>query len=123
MSDRDAQGKFQKGGPGGPGRPAKARELAYLAVLREEVTLEDWRRVIQAAKADATNASPLDGPTRDKARRFLADYLIGRPAQTIHLDDEQSVYDAYDELSDEALEAIVAGRGGPGPAGAPPTDY
>jgi hypothetical protein len=106
MSDRDAEGHYIKGHPGGPGRPAKARELAYLAILREVVSLEEWRRIIQTAKEDALGRN---WQARDRARRFLAEYAIGKPPQTIRLEEEGDTFDQFDELSDDELRAIVEG--------------
>ena len=126
MSDRTPQGQFAPGNPGGPGRPPKARELAYLAVLREAVSLDDGAPVVARAKADAVSAGygEGEGATRDKARRFLADYLLGRPAQTLHLDrGDDDVSDQYDGYTADELHAIIAaaesgaGAGDPAAAG------
>lgn len=106
MDERNAQGQFAAGHKGSGGRPSKARELAYLAVIAEEVTLDDFRAVIRQAKADAVRGE--DGRARDYGRRWLADYLIGRPRQTLHINTGTGASDAYDELSDDALHAIIA---------------
>lgn len=112
MSERNADGTYKKGASGNPGgRPSKARELAYLAVLREALTLDDWRAIVAQAKADAltTGFGEGEGATRDKARRFLAEYTIGKPAQTLHVErGDGGAFDEYDDLSDDELRAIIA---------------
>lgn len=125
MSDqtRDGQGRFVKGSAGGPGRYNKARELAYLAVFQEIVQLDDWRKVIAQAVRDANDS--LDSKTRERGRRFLADYVIGRPKQVVQVEREQTPFDELDRYNDEELRAILAAaesrpdQGGAGGTGAP----
>lgn len=115
MSDiqREANGYFQKGTSGNPaGRPTKARELAYLAVLKEVLTLEDWRKIVQLAVKDATRGK---AKVRAEARRFLAEYAIGKPPQTIRLQDDADPFEKFNDLTDEELRAIVASGGEAGP--------
>ena len=104
---RNAKGQFQKGWSGGPGRPkTDARAAVYLAVAQEVCTLEDWRGVVLKAKIDALTGE--DGATRERGRRFLADYLIGRPKQVVAIEhDSDSVYEQYAELSDDELAALI----------------
>lgn len=45
----------------------------YMGVLLETVTLDDWRTVVNSAKALAQTGDP-------QARAWLAQYLIGKPA-------------------------------------------
>ena len=45
----------------------------YMGVLLETVTLDDWRTVVNSAKALAQSGDP-------QARAWLAQYLIGKPA-------------------------------------------
>ena len=71
--ERDEHGRFVKG-VGGPGRPPRAREERFLEITLEACTFEDWKAVVKKAvelakRGDAT------------ARKWLADYLIGPPAQ------------------------------------------
>lgn len=106
MSERNEKGQFEKGNTGGPGRPAKAREQAILQIGREVVTLERWREIFERAYKDAIEDE--DGRTRDKARRFLAEYQIGKPAQIIKLHQSNDETDEYADLSDDELRAIVA---------------
>lgn len=115
--NRTEKGQFAEGNKGGPGRPAKAREAAYLAVLRETVSLEDWKEIVESAKADAKHG--VDGKTRETGRRFIADYCIGKPKQSISVD-RGGGYNEFADLSDQELDAIIAeadtgpGAGNPG---------
>lgn len=68
----DAQGRFVIGTPGGPGRPKRQTEESYLAVLMEECDLEKWRGIVRRAMLDAEAGD-------EKARHWLASYLIGAP--------------------------------------------
>lgn len=115
MSERNEKGQFEKGNQGGPGRPAKAREQAILQIGREVVTLERWREIFERAYQDAVKDE--DGRTRDKARRFLAEYQIGKPAQIIKLHQSSDETDEYADLSDDELRAIVAAGSGDGAEG------
>ena len=55
------------------GRAAHRRtEGDYMGVLLDAVTLEDWRDVVNGAKAAAKGGDP-------QARAWLAQYLMGRP--------------------------------------------
>lgn len=106
MSDRKADGTFAPGCQPGPGRPAKARELAYLAIAREIVTLDKWRKILHKTVEDATACE--DQVARNQARRFLAEYLIGKPAQSIRIRDDRDPFEDFAHLSDEELEAIAS---------------
>jgi hypothetical protein len=103
---RDASGHFEKGTPPGPGRPPKARELAYLAIAKEIVTLDAWRRIVEGAVKDATDGE--DPIARNHGRRFLAEYLIGKPPQAIRFTRDSDPFEDFAGLSDGELEAIVA---------------
>jgi hypothetical protein len=105
MNERNDKGQFAQGNQVGPGRPTKARELAYLAVLTEEVTLDDWRKIVRTAKKDATAGE--DGKTREFGRRFIADYAIGKPKQTVQIG-QRDTFNEFADVSDEELNAIIA---------------
>lgn len=109
MTERDNRGLFAPGNQvaKGIGRPPKARELARLAILAEIVNEEEWRKVVQIALADAVGGA--DGQTREKGRRFIADYLIGKPIERIALVDERGPAPDLSELSDDELRALAAG--------------
>jgi len=119
MAERDSKGLFAPGNQTakGIGRPPKARELARLAILTEIVNESAWRQVVAVALADAIGGA--DGQTREKGRRFIADYLIGKPVERIALVDERSPAPDLDDLSDDELRALAAGSGG----GAGETQY
>lgn len=103
-------GKFKPGWRGGPGRPSRVKEAAKLAIAQEVVTDQDWRQVVVTALDDAING--VDGATRDRGRRFLADYLLGRPIARVALahDEPPSDQPDYSHLSDDELRRIAAGE-------------
>lgn len=120
MSERNEKGQYEKGVTGNPnGRPPKAREAAYLAVLRETITIDDWKQVVLQAKTDALSGE--DGKTREFGRRFLADYCIGKPQQSISIERGSGINE-FADVSDAELDAIIAaddakrraGEGDPG---------
>jgi len=103
---RDEKGRFAQGNAGGPGRPARAREEAYLRVITEVVKLDDWRKVVVAAVQDATLGE--DGQTRERGRRWLGDYILGRPRQTFLVNKDAGADSTeFEHLSDEELERIA----------------
>jgi len=112
MSERDSRGLFAPGNQTakGIGRPPKARELARLAILAEIVNETEWRKVVQIALNDAIGGA--DGQTREKGRRFIADYLIGKPIERIALVDERTPERDLSDLSDDELRALAAGSAG-----------
>ena len=79
MTERDANGRFVKGEyKGGPGRPKKKREERYLEITLNTVTFEKWKKIIEKAAEQAARG--------DKdARRFLAEYLLGKPDNNLNL--------------------------------------
>jgi len=104
--ERGEKGQFKTGWQGGPGRPSKAREKARLAILAAVVTEDKWRAICEKAVDDALKDE--DGRTRDKARRFVAEYLIGKPRQTIAIkNDDDSDDGDWGDLTDDDLRAIV----------------
>lgn len=72
---RNAQGRFMVGNHYGKGRPPRQTEAGYLEVLMQECPLDTWRTVVQRAVADAQGGD-------DKARVWLAHYLLGAPKAT-----------------------------------------
>jgi hypothetical protein len=89
LTERLNNGQFAKGNKGGPGRPHRQTEREYLAVLRDTVSLEDWKEIIEKTVAQAK-----EGDAR--ARQWLTNYLVGdQPAKAL-LDlavDEELGYD------------------------------
>src|SRR5512140_3318849 len=57
-----------------PPRPTRAR---YVALFAESITPECWAKIIAGAVDDSLTAD--QAWVRDRARRFLAEYLIGKP--------------------------------------------
>lgn len=107
--ERDSKGLFAPGNQTakGIGRPPKARELARLAILTEIVNEEKWRAVVEIALSDAIAGA--DGQTREKGRRFIADYLIGKPVERVAIIREDDPGVDLSEFSDDELRALSAG--------------
>ncbi len=83
-SARNPDGTFKKGTSGNPrGRRPRPLDRSDRALVisagREAVTAEDWTAIFQRAKQDAIKAK--SAAARDQARRFLAEYLLGRPSK------------------------------------------
>lgn len=81
MRERDAKGRFVKGNPGNPqakGRPKKKREERYYEIAVSAVPFSQWRDIIKKAAEKAARGDIA-------ALRFLADYLLGRPTQTLDI--------------------------------------
>lgn len=92
---RNSNGTFAKGNPGGPGRPRCPVEQDYLRRLAESISLDDWQRIVDRAKADA-----LEGDAA--ARNWLAKYLLGErfaPQSLVKLYADQE--EGIDEIEDE----------------------
>ena len=101
--ERDEKGHFLKGNKGGPGRPKKKREKRYYEIALSAVPLNQWRRIFRKA---AQQAEAGDGV----ARRFLADYLLGRPTQEVRLDarTDMAIMLQWDDGYDNDNEAAAA---------------
>lgn len=84
MADRDQMGRFVKGRKStpGPGRPKRTTEAEYLETTIGRVTLDQWAKVVDKALGDATSG---DGPTSAAARKWLSEYLMGKPPQVLEL--------------------------------------
>ncbi len=81
---RNQAGRFVPGNSGGPGRPKKPRDPAYMNLLQDVVGLENWRNIIEKTIQHALYG--------DKdARKFLADYLLGRPGIAVAPEDVNPV--------------------------------
>ncbi len=89
---------------------ASTREQQYLAAVHEQVTLDDWKRILERAKKDAIFAA---AGVRERTRRFLADYLIGKPTtRAAAKEDQENPIDRYAGFSDDELRALItAGKG------------
>lgn len=96
MEGRDEQGRFQPGhGIKSPGRPRRSVEVEYLRALSDEVTIDDWKDIVAAAKEQAKAGDA-------KAREWLASFVIGKepPALT-----ELALMDVHEATMDDWLEA------------------
>ena len=94
INARNSSGQFLPGHPGGPGRMRRETEATYLKALRRGVKLKDWREVIARALTDAKNGDR-------HARRWLSDFLLGRPA------DASEILAAADAGPTEAPKVVL----------------
>lgn len=78
MPERDERGRFVKGNRASPGRPKRNTETRYLEIMMAEVTPEYWAGITRRAIADALKGLP-------EARRWLSDYVIGKPPTTLNI--------------------------------------
>jgi hypothetical protein len=109
MANRTGKGWFEKGHKRG-GRPTRATEDRYLRATVRACPLKRWRVIV-------TKAVELAEAGDAKARRFLADMLVGRdPVALRHLAEE--VEQALAEASNvpgtetEARPSPAAGANG-----------
>jgi hypothetical protein len=118
-ADREWSGRFKAGNSVKGGRLPRATEAQRLDTLRSVVTDEKWRKVCEQALRDALNLK--NWRVRDKGRRFIAEYLIGKPAQTITVKAgaPENPYSEYDDIPDDELRQIAAADGGQGDSGNP----
>lgn len=101
MTDRDENGRFLKGAyKGGPGRKSRRTEAQYLDATIGAVSLADWKKVVQKAVTDALAG---DGT----ARRWLSDYLLGRPPQILELhgSDAHALSELLDHMKRRGVSA------------------
>lgn len=75
---RDENGRFIPGNPGSPGRPKRQTEIDYMGMLQEALTPAKWKQIVNTAISNA-----IAGDTR--ARRWISDYVLGKPVQTLEL--------------------------------------
>ena len=69
---RDPQGRFRLGTAAGPGRPPRATEQNYLLAVLDACPLETWAEIVEKAVSAAREGD-------DKARHWLASFLLGAP--------------------------------------------
>jgi hypothetical protein len=78
MEERDGQGRFKEGNKASPGRRRAETEKQYLEATYTSVSIADWRKVVSKALVQAQKGDY-------QARRWLSDYLIGKPPQILEL--------------------------------------
>lgn len=103
---RDESGRFVAGAPGGPGRPRRQTERNYLQVLSEVCGPDAWREIVERAVSDAKSGD-------ERARSWLAGYLLGRPetaARTLHQLAVEAEADSDPVASDARLERMINPR-------------
>lgn len=108
--ERESNGQFAKGNKVGQGygRRTQREEDLRVAVLSQETTPEKWRAICAKAIEDAIDG--LDGRTRERGRRFIAEYLIGKPNQAITINAGwRDPFAEWDNLSDAELRQIANG--------------
>jgi hypothetical protein len=99
---RNELGQFVAGNAGGPGRPPRSTEQAYMEATINNCSLEDWGAIVRRAVQDAIAGDA-------QARTFLANYLIGKPKETVQVN--RAVIESdheYDHLTDDELRALIA---------------
>ncbi len=73
-------GRFVKGVSGNPkGRPKgtpKKKKAEYLQIMRDVVTPQKWKTIVERATTDAKKGN-------STARKWLSDYVLGRPVQRV----------------------------------------
>jgi hypothetical protein len=81
---RDEKGRFLPGHAlAGPGRPPRSTEADYARVTVDSVSPDEWADIMELAKKDAMNKrSPY---VRQMARKWLAEYLIGKPPTVLDI--------------------------------------
>ena len=101
MANFSGKGWFQKGHPPSGGRKPRAVEEAYLKAVVGAVPMRKWKAILAKAVEQALLGE-------SKARRFLADLLVGRdPVALRHLAEEV----------ERALGELDHGPGSEGEAG------
>jgi hypothetical protein len=72
MDVRDDRGRFGIGNSASPGRPPRQTEKAYMRILMQTCSLQDWAEISARAIADAKNGDA-------SARLWLSRYVCGNP--------------------------------------------
>jgi hypothetical protein len=113
MANFSGKGWFQKGHPPSGGRKPRAVEEAYLKAVVGAVPMRKWKAILAKAVEQAILGE-------SKARRFLADLLVGRdPVLLRHLaaEVEQALGELRNEPRNEAeaRPSPTAGRNGEAP--------
>lgn len=115
---RDASGHFIKGNTTWTGRNGRTNgrsqyERERLAALEREITPDKWQKICRVAYQDATESR--DGRIRELGRRWISDYIIGKPKQIVAL--EAKPPDPFEEFRDYSIEQLRAIASGGDSAG------
>lgn len=117
-ADRHWTGRFKAGNTAskGVGRLPRATEQARLDTLRSVVTDEKWRKICEKAADDALSRN---WRCRERGRRFIAEYLIGKPAQTLNIRPAgpENPFSEYEDIPDDELRQIAAAGDSSGDSG------
>jgi hypothetical protein len=79
VAERDISGRFVSGHAKVGGRAKGSGTIDYIAILREECSSAQWRAIIARALEQARRGD-------NAARRWVSEYLIGKPVETINAD-------------------------------------
>lgn len=123
-----SDGRFAPGNKAalGHGR-ARVRRTERVRDMQETVSPEKWRAIVEKSVRDALGVRIVvlvegpdtgtqrveddpnsDGVERDRARRFLADYLIGRPIQPLEVETvDESVDELFSEFNSDELRTLL----------------
>lgn len=71
---RNGSGQFAPGTAGGPGRPSRAVEEYYLGLIASGCSEADFLAIVRKAVKQAKKGDPA-------ARKWIADYLVGKPIE------------------------------------------
>lgn len=96
---RERNGRFARGNPGGPGRPRRKIEVEYLATLSDQVSLDDWRKIVRQAVDDAISGDA-------QARRWLSQHLLGGGGNLLRL----AANEASGRTPDDEIRDVLGGN-------------
>lgn len=91
---RDSLGRFVSGSSGNPkGRQPKDRETKYLTVAQRVCGFKEWRKIVLVAVEQAQEGDA-------QARRWLSEYLIGKPLPVKEGvgDEDVTIHVTYDHV-------------------------
>ena len=77
MTDRGPDGKFIPGNKASPGRAPKAREERYYEITMTACSYKDWEEITKTAVRQAKKGDPV-------ARKWLSEYLVGKPEENLN---------------------------------------
>jgi hypothetical protein len=78
MLGRNEKGRFVQGNKASPGRPRHEIEMSYMNILKQGVSADDFRKIVDVAVSRAKAGD-------DRARAWIGDYVLGKPLTTIQL--------------------------------------